>query len=166
LEPLTVDWELRDSTDASDGERVGGRWVAAAAAAAAASCCCRRTRKGGREEGRHKRQNRTRTDGRTRRERKKTNNVDAIGKREKKKEKKKKNIEFLRVVAHNNNNQNLNLTELKINMKYFNWINFCFSWSQIFLSLKSKWVMVICLFLAPKMRGHITTNQFPIPEEK
>jgi hypothetical protein len=25
LEPLTVDWELRDSTDASDGERVGGR---------------------------------------------------------------------------------------------------------------------------------------------
>lgn len=37
--PLTVDWELRDSTDAS-GDRVGGRWVAAAAAAAAASCCC------------------------------------------------------------------------------------------------------------------------------
>ena len=37
--PLTVDWELRDNTDAS-GERVGGRWVAAAAAAAAASCCC------------------------------------------------------------------------------------------------------------------------------
>lgn len=34
--PLTVDWELRDSTDAS-GERVGGRWEAAAAAAAAAS---------------------------------------------------------------------------------------------------------------------------------
>ena len=35
LVPLTVDWELRESTDAS-GERVGR----AAAAAAAANCCC------------------------------------------------------------------------------------------------------------------------------